>query len=219
MEALKTFAKISFFVGIALLIDSCSATGRKTLTEIEGNPRFVPYDAIIVPGVPYTTEGWSNIMKARVYWSLYLVKKGIARNVIYSGSAVYTPYVEARIMAEYAKALGIPEELIHLETEAEHSTENLFYGLKLSEKLGFKQVAVATDPFQTALLRSFSRKKNIPVGFLPMDFKIIDQIALRDPVIDPTGAEVTNFVSITERETFFERFRGTQGKKISELAN
>lgn len=219
MDTTKIPAKLIFFVGIALLMWGCSTSGRNTLSKINTDTAFTPYDAIIVPGVPYTEEGWSNLMKARVYWSYYLVRQGLARNIIYSGSAVYTPYVEAQIMAEYAKALGLPGEIIHVETEAEHSTENLYYGYRLSKKLGFAAVALATDPFQTAMLRSFSRKKNIPVGFLPMDFKVIDSIALADPEIDPTAAKVPDFVPLPDREGFFRRFRGTQGKNISELTN
>lgn len=219
METKKIPAKIIFFVSITLLMWGCSTSGRNTLSKIKSDTSFTPYDAIIVPGVPYTEVGWSNLMKARVYWSYYLIRQGLARHIIFSGSAVYTPYVEARIMAEYAKALGLPGEIIHLETEAEHSTENLYYGYRLSKKLGFADVAVATDPFQTAMLRSFSRRKNIPVGFLPMDFKVIDSIALSDPDIDPTTARVSDFVPLPDRESFFRRFRGTQGKNITELTN
>jgi vancomycin permeability regulator SanA len=68
-----------------------------------------PYDAIIVPGVPLENGMWSPTMKARVYWSVYLYKKGIAKNIIYSGSAVYTPYIEAQVMALYAEQLGVPK--------------------------------------------------------------------------------------------------------------
>src|SRR4051812_801624 len=84
-----------------------------------------PYDAIIVPGVPYESSlgKWSDIMKMRVHWSYHLYKEGIAKNIIYTGGAVYTPYVESKIMSMYGEALGVPKENIFIESKAEHSTE------------------------------------------------------------------------------------------------
>jgi hypothetical protein len=73
-----------------------------------------PYDVIIVPGIPFEKDKDAGmIMKARVKWASYLVTRGIAKNVIFSGSAVYTPYTESRIMALYAIELGIPAERIY----------------------------------------------------------------------------------------------------------
>src|SRR5690606_35560944 len=80
------------------------------------------YDAGIVPGVPFKNGQWDSIMKGRVLWADFLYKKGIVRNLIFSGGAVYSPYYEARIMGLYALQLGIPEAHIFYETQAEHST-------------------------------------------------------------------------------------------------
>ena len=68
-----------------------------------------PVDAIIVPGVQYNGLKWNTVMKWRVYWSVYLYKKGLAKNIIYSGSAVYSPYTEATIMSLYAEKMGVPK--------------------------------------------------------------------------------------------------------------
>lgn len=173
-----------------------------------------PYDAIIVPGVPLENGIWSDIMKARVYWSVYLYKKGIAKNIIYSGSAVYTPYVEAQVMALYAEQLGVPKENIFTEKEAEHSTENLFYSYKLSQNLGFTNVALTSDPFQSKVLEKFAYKYDLPVDFLPVVFPILDSIPKTDPDIDESKAFVENFISIEERESTWKRFAGTRGKNI-----
>ena len=96
---------------------------RKLKTAQESN--IAPFDAIIIPGIPYEGRGWDSVMKARVLWSWILYKNGIAKNVIYSGAAVYTPYVEARIMGLYGEKLGIPAEHIFFDTLARHSTENV----------------------------------------------------------------------------------------------
>src|SRR3954467_5260266 len=92
-----------------------------------------PYDAVIVPGIPCDGGKWNFIMKWRVSWSVFLYKKGIAKNIVYSGGAVYTPYTEALIMAEYAEKMGVPKEHIFTEVCAEHSTENLYYSWQLAK--------------------------------------------------------------------------------------
>ncbi|MEO6303214.1 MAG: YdcF family protein, partial [Bacteroidia bacterium] len=100
------------------------------------------YDAIIVPGIQFYEPAWDRILQLRLLWAKHLYDKGIAKNIITSGSSVYTPYVEARVMAEYLVAMGIPREKIIIEDRAEHSTENLWYGFKLARKKGFKAVAL-----------------------------------------------------------------------------
>lgn len=174
-----------------------------------------PYDVIIVPGYPHLDGKWHDLTKARVYWAHYLFAKGIAKNVMFSGSAVYSPYTEAKIMAMYGAALGIPKENIYIETAAEHSTENLYYSYKLAQEKGFTNIALATDPFQNSWLRSFARKQNINISFIPILFDTLKTISKMDPVIDEEQAFVEGFVSLTERESFFERWKGTQGKKIN----
>ncbi len=53
--------------------------------------------------------------------------------------------------------------------------------------------------------------KSIPIVFSMLD---IDDRSL--PKIDTTAAFVHNFVPITKRESFWERFQGTMGKRVKE---
>lgn len=174
----------------------------------------MPFDAIIVPGVPYDTT-WSQVMKMRVLWSVELYRKGLTKKVIYSGSSVYTPYVEARIMALYAHELGVDTNDILIEGRAEHSTENVWYGYQLAKENGLTNIALATDPFQNAMLRSFIKKKDLDINLVPI---IIDQIKpLMEStivVIDPSSAQVEDFVALPDRESRMQRWRGTMGKNI-----
>ena len=175
-----------------------------------------PYDVIIVPGVPFEGESWSNIMKIRVHWSYYLFEKGYTKNIIYSGGAVYTPYIESKVMALYGKALGIPHQHIFTEERAEHSTENVYYSYKVAQDLGFKSVALATDIFQLNNLRSFIRKYNLDIKLLPIVFDTLAVMNRYEPVIEPSIAlaDTLTFVPLPERESFFKRWRGTLGKNI-----
>ncbi len=174
-----------------------------------------PYDVIIVPGVPFDGNTWSVAMKGRVIWAVYLMKQGIAKNVIFSGGSVYSPYVEGKIMALYAEKMGVDSSHVFVEDKAQHSTENIYYSYWMAKKLGFTKIAVASDPFQSNLLMRFTKRRfKLPIAHIPY---VIDTLARIDdvhPVIDPSSAHVENFKSIEETQTMRQRFRGTRGKNI-----
>jgi hypothetical protein len=171
-----------------------------------------------VPGVPYEGENTTPVMKMRLFWAKHLYDSGYTRNIIFSGSSVYSPYVEGIVMKIMADSLGIPTGNSFSETKAEHSTENVYYSWKMAKSLGFNKIALASDPFQAGLLRSFIRRycpgmKSIPIIFDSMN---IDEKQL--PQINPSSAYVENFVSIKDREGFWQRMRGTLGKRVKEEA-
>jgi uncharacterized SAM-binding protein YcdF (DUF218 family) len=208
------FSSVFFFL---LTASSCSFSS-KTQKKLFNKAKNEQYDAIIVPGVPFENGHWSRVMKARVYWSKYLYDKGIAKNIIYSGAAVYSPYYEGKIMALYAAALGIPAANIYSDTLAEHSTENVYYSYKLAKKLGFTRLALASDPFQTKLLGKFARKKfDPPIALIPfvMDTLKTMEPSMTEPDIDSAQAFKPAFISIKDRESFGKRWRGTRGKNIN----
>jgi uncharacterized SAM-binding protein YcdF (DUF218 family) len=173
------------------------------------------YDVIIVPGFPFTEPQQEMQSLLRVVWSVHLYKRGIAKNIIYSGAAVYTPYVEGKIMKQYAVALGVPEEHVFVEDRAEHSTENVWYSYLLAKKNKFKTIALASDPFQTRLLYRFIKKRTKGVEFLPAIFDTLRTLPHEMPAIDYKPLKIENFVPITERQSKWKRWRGTQGKNIN----
>lgn len=177
---------------------------------------YMPFDALIVPGVPFENGKWDRVMKARVMWSWILYKNGFVKNIIYSGAAVYSPYYEAVIMGLYAQQLGIPKEHIFYDTIARHSTENVFYSYLIARKNGFKTLALGTDPyFQSPLLKSFTKRRFATyihhVPFIIDSLKKYDNL---EPQINPATAKVKTFNSIMNEENFRKRFRGTIGKDI-----
>ncbi len=201
---------------LLFMVLSCSFSPRASRRLLE-EARKQPFDIIVVPGVPFEPGGWSRTMKGRIYWSKYLYDQGIAKNVMYSGSSVYTPYTEAVIMALYAQAIGIDQNRIFVETRAEHSTENIYYSYWEAKKLGFHRIALASDPFQTKSLSRFIRRKLPPgVGRIPM---VVDTLKaaesmMRDPAIDSSLAYKNDFISLTKREGIWKRLRGTLGLNI-----
>ena len=120
-------------------------------------------------------------------------------------------------MGMYAEAIGIPKQNIFAETKAEHSTENVYYAYLKAQQLGFKKIALASDPFQTKMLRKFTRQKvNAEIKLIPFVVDTLKEMqpTMIDPIIDYQQAFVPNFISITKRESFWKRLRGTMGKNI-----
>lgn len=197
-----------------LLLSSCyflgpSSRKRLAMTELTG-----PIDVAIVPGLPLKNGQWDTLLKTRILWSVYLYKKGIVRNIIYSGSAVYSPYTEGKAMAIYAEALGIPKEHIFIDTLAEHSTENVYYSHQLAQTLGFKSMAIATDPFQCAMLHRFTKKTVAPLYFLPVVYDSIQWMEYMNPKVDLQSCYVENFVSLNERENYRQRIKASRGGRV-----
>jgi hypothetical protein len=173
------------------------------------------YDAVIVPGVPFVEPEWDRVMLMRVVWAVHLFKRGLTNNLIMSGGAVYSPYVEAKIMKQYAIALGVPEQNIFVEDKAEHSTENIWYGFKLAKKQGFTNIALASDMFQSKLLYRFGKKRTKGLGFLPVIVDTLRTLSHATPLIDFKHLKVDGFVALPDRESKWQRLRGTQGKHIN----
>ena len=199
---------------LIMIASSCVFSKKKSSKLYIKAQEKAPYNAIIVPGVPYDGLAWSSAMKNRVLWSYYLYENGIAENVIYSGGAVYTKYSEAKVMAEYGKALGIPASSILLDTLAEHSSENVYYSYLVAKRNGLKKVAFATDPFQAKSLKGMVHKLELPIDLIPLIIDSIDNANYPEPTINGELAIENNFISIKERESFFVRLKGTMGKQI-----
>ena len=215
--------KIRFILCTSIFyFNACAFINRRYYTDpvayFERATRQAPYDAVIVPGFPHIKDSMTVVVQNRVIWAWYLYSKGMTKNIIFSGGAVYSPYKEAEIMALYAIQLGIPKEHIFVEIQAEHSTENLYYSYKIAEQNGFKRVAVATDPTQSSFMYSVNNHRfKIPVDFIPIVYDTLKQLPRVKPDINQDTALVANFISITEREGLWKRLRGTRGRKVDRL--
>jgi uncharacterized SAM-binding protein YcdF (DUF218 family) len=187
-----------------------NAKNRAEKTEL----KVKTYDAIIVPGFPYKGKKWALTTKTRVLWAVHLYKTGVAKNIIFSGSAVYSEYNEAEVMAIYAREMGIPNENIFIENQAEHSTENIYYSFKIAKAEGFESIAVATDPFQMKALDKFQIFEKLPIEMLGVQFKVLRKMDRKEPTIDASSAKEKNFKSIKDRQSKKERMKGTRGEKV-----
>jgi DUF218 domain len=210
---------ILVFLMMAYLHTGCIAlmhSNKKTLRKSLENQ---PFDAIIVPGSPYNPAdtAWNATHERRVSWAVYLYQKGYTKNIIFSGAAVYTPYVESEILGLYAEKLGVPKAHIFAEKKAEHSTENTYYSYRMAKDMGFQKIGLASDAFQVNTLRSFIHKFDLPIELLPVVSKVYKEEIKGNyfPKISTDSlAKPHNFVPLPERETLRERLRGTFGSNI-----
>jgi uncharacterized SAM-binding protein YcdF (DUF218 family) len=216
VRILKALMYAQVFLLTGLLFTQCTFThyARRSYALAR---KEKPYDVVVVPGVPYEGDRTTGVMKMRLFWAKHLYDSGFTRNIIFSGSSVYTPYVESIVLKIMADSLGVPPQHVFSETRAEHSTENAYYSWKMAKELGFTKIALATDPFQAGMLRAFIKKycpgmQAIPIVFDEM--KDIDDKQL--PRINPAPAYVENFVSVKQRESFWTRFRYTMGKRVKD---
>ena len=176
----------------------------------------VVYDAIIVPGYPFSPDGKMNaIYKVRLYWAYHLYKTGRTRYIIVSGAAVYTPYMESKVYALYLVELGIDPRHIIIEHRAEHSLENVFYSMEIAKAKGFEKVAVVSDKAHSIMIRYLSKKfdHEISADFIPARwrFVILNYWNKFDLNIEHEKAFEPDFIHISERKTELEGKLGTSG--------
>jgi len=177
-----------------------------------------PYDVVIVPGIAYDTlKQQTNGFNARIIWAKTLFDRGITRNIIFSGAACYSPYVEGQTMKLIAQAMGVPAEHVFAETKAEHGKENVYYSYLMAQKLGFKKVALAADPYQAFFLEGFIETNLPDMGILPIAVDSLKKLYEPVPHIDASAAFIKDFIPLNKRETFWTRVKHTNHNNLPEL--
>ncbi len=188
---------------VITITNSCGLVNRMANNSHEEMPG-APYDVIIVPGVPYSTGKVNPIYKARMLWAKWLFERKITRNIIFSGGAVHTPYIEGYAMKIMADSMGIPAAHTFIEKRAQHTTENVDYGIQLARQLGFKKIAIATDPMQSHYIRRFLDKWKLNVALVPFPLQLMPgYYKQKVPAINPSAAFITNFVPADKRATAY----------------
>jgi uncharacterized SAM-binding protein YcdF (DUF218 family) len=115
-----------------------------------------------------------------------------------------------------ADSLGLPSHRIFAETQAEHSIENVYYSMKMAHQMGFKRIAVATDPFQARMLEPLMKKYCPGVEIVPIVYSKIRSDRDNIPSIKSADAVANNFVALNERETRTQRYSGTRGRRVAQ---
>lgn len=203
--------KKSLFLSIIVLFSSFHLLASDRLKKIDES-----YDAIIVPGYPFSPNGKMNPMyKIRLYWAYHLYKNGKVKNIIVSGSAVHTPYVESKVYALYLIELGIDPEHIIIEDRAEHSLENVFYSMEIAKAHGFERVAIVSDKAHSFMIKYLANKfeHTIDADFVPARWRYVIRKYWNkfDLNIDYEKAYQPGFVPMAVKKTETQRKVGTSG--------
>jgi uncharacterized SAM-binding protein YcdF (DUF218 family) len=178
-----------------------------------------PYDVIIVPGIAYdTATQMNNGFNARIVWAKKLYDRGITCNIIFSGAACYSPYVEGQMMKMIAEQMGVPPANVFCETKAEHGKENVYYSWLMARKLGFKKIALAADPYQAFFLEGFIQTNMPDMGILPIAVDSLKKFYVPLPAVDASPAFVQNFIPLSKRESFMTRARHTNHNNLPPLS-
>jgi len=137
----------------ALLVVAVAACGCYRLNRSLAEPVMAPpgarCDAIVVPGCPARPDGRpSTCIERRVGAAVAEWRRGAAPLLLFSGGAAHNRVVEARVMAEVARRLGVPPGAIIVEPRARHTVENLEYAADLLLPIGRRRVLIVTDALQ-----------------------------------------------------------------------
>lgn len=109
-----------------------------------------------------------------------LFRQGYAPKVLISGGEVYDGLIISRIMKEHGIRLGIPDNAILLEEEADSTFQNAAYTAAILEKHQMDQVLVVTSDFHTRRTQWALKHEYAPVG---IHYLII---AADDPEFNPS---------------------------------
>ena len=161
---LKFFFISLFFVVIATLLvpyfgNSC---------QINSNNK--KFDIIIVLGSPAKDNCEAgSIMKDRVAKGIELLKLGIGKKILFTGSSVRNNCTEAEVMEAYAISKGVAKSNILTETKAANTFQNAFYSVAQMKQLNFKSAAIVTSEPHIKRACAVFKKFSINYSMFPAD--------------------------------------------------
>lgn len=121
---------VAVAVAVVLLILAWAVIARSLAPG--SNTSLSRFDAIIVLGTPADSDGNPRPEQlARVTEAVHEYQKGVAPRLILTGGPTRGHFVEARVMARSAQALGIPESAIYVEPEAMDTIHNACYSVRI----------------------------------------------------------------------------------------
>ncbi|MDX1617011.1 MAG: YdcF family protein [Candidatus Promineifilaceae bacterium] len=150
LEAAWTTVRFAASIILALVIISglLYIVGEAILIVSESTPSKV--DLITVLGSPAESDGTpSEVMKARVEKGVMLYQAGLSDKILFQGGAVANEFVEAQVMAQYARSLGISSKDILLDRVSRDTLENVQQAISIMNKHGWKSAIVVSSPYHT----------------------------------------------------------------------
>ena len=152
--------------------------------EIHGDPTVM-----IILGCQLREDGPSILLQDRLDEALdYLDNHPDMTVVVSGGQGPNEPTTEARGMADYLLAHGIPEEQILLEDQSHNTSQNLAYSMRVLEEAGVDwegRVLVVSDGFHLARVRMLASRHGLgqvsTLAAPSSDFGSRIQMYIREP--------------------------------------
>jgi uncharacterized SAM-binding protein YcdF (DUF218 family) len=106
------------------------------------------FDAIIVLGSPVDRDGNPTPEQlARVSEGAHEYERGVAPRLILTGGGWPSGFVQARVMAQTAHALGIPDSAIFIEPKARDTIQNACYSVRIMKAHGWRSAEVVSEAY------------------------------------------------------------------------
>lgn len=132
----------------AVVLLLVSAVAARSLAPAS-NTTLTRFDAIIVLGTPADSDGNPKPAQlARVTEAVHEYQRGVAPRLILTGGAAHNQFVEARVMARSAEALGIPASAVYLEQQAMDTMQNACYSERIMKLHGWHSAEVVASDYQ-----------------------------------------------------------------------
>lgn len=161
---------------MVLVLVACG--GKRHRMEVPDGP---PWDVVIIPGCPTMADGTPSLcQQRRAAWGAELFRRKEVKTLIASGSAAYTPYIEAETLAALMVAFGVPREHIVTETQSLHSDQNIAYSVVLADRLQLRSLAVASDATQAYSMCRFAARWGRPCKPLPLEEDAVATLLAQD---------------------------------------
>ena len=112
------------------------------------NTSLTRFDVIIALGNPADSDGNPDPHQlARVTEAVHEYERGVAPRILFTGAAVKNQFVEAKVMARTAHALGIPDSAILIEPNARNTIENACYAVRMMQDHDWRSAEVISSDY------------------------------------------------------------------------
>jgi uncharacterized SAM-binding protein YcdF (DUF218 family) len=137
------------------------------LSESLRLPAPASTDVGIVLGCPADDDGSpSPCQLCRVHGALRALHEGRVRAFIFSGGAAHNRYVEGEVMAQLARAVGVPDEQIFVEGRALTTWQNLRYAQRIMQAHGYRTALLISTRGHLPRARRFAEYYGIPSALM-----------------------------------------------------
>ena len=143
----------------------------------KGNTTQDHFDVLIVLGSPVDRDGNPSPHElARVTEAVHEYERGVAPRILFTGGAVDSRFVEARVMARTAEAQGIPASAVLEDPAARNTMESTCNALGIMRSHGWQSAEVISSP-------SHLPRAGLILSRLPMQWRVHAA-----PALGPEGA-------------------------------